>query len=275
MKPNQQFQNQPTMQPDPMMPQGTSQPVVGAQPAMPEAPAMAAAPSEPVFKNDAPKKNNGMMIGLIVACIVAVGGIAFGAFGMISGGQDTTKLQQQVATLQQQNAELAGQITAETITITTPSEEEVELEPVVVENTSDFIYVGEWGLKIAIPEDLSFVSYRYLKSPFSAGAGYGEYLGVSAVQANAVEGLPAFANPFVNYGMMCYVDRFPVDTDATQVNAAANLGQFIMSDGDYNYYFVGPQATYSAGDEARSAIEISSVEIIKNMLTNPENYSAI
>lgn len=59
---------------------------------------------------DKPQQNKGMLIGLIVAAVVAVGGIGFGVFSMISGNQKTDNLNKQIATLKSQNSELQNQI---------------------------------------------------------------------------------------------------------------------------------------------------------------------
>ena len=57
-----------------------------------------------------PKQNKGMLIGLVAAIIVAVGGIGFGVFMMISGNQRADSLNKQISTLKSQNSELQNQV---------------------------------------------------------------------------------------------------------------------------------------------------------------------
>lgn len=67
----------------------------GPAPAMPETPK---------------KKNNGMLIGLILCLLVAAGGIGFGVFAMMDGNAQTTELNKQISSLKKQNSDLLEQI---------------------------------------------------------------------------------------------------------------------------------------------------------------------
>lgn len=56
-----------------------------------------------VFK-DKPKKNKGMIAGLIILALLAAGGIGFGVWAFLSGNQKEAKLNEQISDLQSQLA---------------------------------------------------------------------------------------------------------------------------------------------------------------------------
>lgn len=56
------------------------------------------------------KKSNGMLIGLILCLLLAVGGISFGVWAMLDGNAQKDKLNTQISNLQSQNNDLLSQI---------------------------------------------------------------------------------------------------------------------------------------------------------------------
>ena len=102
------------------------------------------------------KANKGLLFGLILCLILAIGGIGFGVYEMIDGNAKVDKLNKQNSALQVQNNELAEKLAA----LQGEGKDE---------NTADYIYVGEWGMKIKIPEgnDLrDFISSYTYKSGY-------------------------------------------------------------------------------------------------------------
>ena len=69
------------------------------------APAPMTTPMNPggdvVFK-DKPKKNKGMIIGMIILAFLAAGGVGFGVWAFLSGNQKEAKLNEQISDLQSQ-----------------------------------------------------------------------------------------------------------------------------------------------------------------------------
>ena len=92
-----------------------------------------------MFEN-APKKSNGMLIGLVLCLILAIGGIGFGVWAMMDGNSRAQKKDEQISQLQSQLAE--------------KSEVVVEDDTTVVEDTS----VGEYKNPV-IRSDNTEVSY--------------------------------------------------------------------------------------------------------------------
>lgn len=61
-------------------------------------------------ENDKKKGNMGMLIGLIVAVVLALGGIGFGVFATIQKANDADSYEKQIASLKKTNAELSDQL---------------------------------------------------------------------------------------------------------------------------------------------------------------------
>lgn len=98
----------------------------------------------PVFRDTPRKSGKGMMIGMICFALLAASGIAFGVWAMLDGNQKAEKLNAQITELNNQLSE-SNYVTEE-------QEGSIGSEGEGVE-TSDYVYIGEWGLKIAKPEN--------------------------------------------------------------------------------------------------------------------------
>ncbi len=98
---------------------------------------------------------NGLKIATAIACVVAVCGIGFGVYGMMQSFQKDN----QISGLKVQVEDSNGKITTlETEKIETNDEKGTTVtiadSAIKNENTEDYIYVGEWGIKIRIPDSL-------------------------------------------------------------------------------------------------------------------------
>ncbi|MBQ3413281.1 hypothetical protein IJH33_00280 [Candidatus Saccharibacteria bacterium] len=97
-----------------------------------------ATPAEVAPMSVEPKKKaktNVWMIGMIVASVVALIGIVFGVMMMVQKNNSETSLNKQISTLKSQVTQLQNQI---------------DEEPETVEvNPAGYVYIGEWGIKIA------------------------------------------------------------------------------------------------------------------------------
>ncbi|MBR3132390.1 hypothetical protein IKG33_03210 [Candidatus Saccharibacteria bacterium] len=112
--------------------------------------------SDIVF-NDKPKKSGGMILGMVLFAILAAGGIGFGVWAMMDGNAQKEQLNEQINTLKTQNNELMDKLGAAGSGSNTTDE-----TTTLNVNTADYIYVGEWGIKIKIPEGKSSeVSYLF------------------------------------------------------------------------------------------------------------------
>lgn len=97
MEPNQNIQGAPIVQNE----QFNNGPVMGSTVAQSE-PSVAKAPKD--------KKNNGMLIGLILCIVIAICGIGFGIWAMMDGNSRVDGLNTQIKALQGQNVSLSDKV---------------------------------------------------------------------------------------------------------------------------------------------------------------------
>ena len=201
------------------------------------------------------KKGKGMLYGMILCAVLAIGGIGFGVWMMMDGNTQKETLNTQISALKQQNNELQEKL-SNVMTATTDTDTDTSTI-----NTADYIYVGEWGLKIKIPEELSTIGYE-----FSEGS-YGEYLTIAGAKTENSENLFNYtdASKFFTGSLM----------RSNSEDGFYPYGTLVYTDDEQNkYYYEGPQADMGSTEEEISAWR-AGVDLIKEMLTNSENYSKI
>ena len=146
----------------------------------------------------------------------------------------------------------------------------------------DYVYIGDWGLKIKKPENpsLAHIDYYYSTEPAMSLEGNYSY-GGSTVCFTGVVSYSQVANSYQDYArpdgtawLYC-ISRAPESFEGTF--ASSSFGQkdraFMNKDG-YNYWEQTPQDFFST-DEDTVFVETQTVEIFKQMLSNPNNYSSI
>ena len=202
------------------------------------------------------------MLGMILFALLAAGGVGFGVWAMMDKNAEVGKLNTQIADLKKQITQLKKQIPVDYEDEEGTEDEEpadVEVEDV---NTEDYIYVGEWGLKIKIPDSLSMVGYNF------GNGTYGEWLSVAGLK-NGVTGEAVYKYTYVEDYIAGQIVRSNSD------DGFYPYGALVYTDDEQNnYYFTGPQADMGSTEE-ETAIWKESAEIVKEMLTNPDNYSKI
>ena len=232
-------------------------PVTPVASAAPVAPADSTSKKDDVVFKDKSSGGKGMLYGMILCMILAVGGIGFGVWTMMDGNSQKEALNQQVSTLEQQISEL--QEKTDSASAVTPDSDIASDASIV--NTADYIYVGEWGLKIKIPEGLSAIGYEF-------GEGnYGEYLAIAGAKIDSSENLFKYTN----------IDNFLAGqiSKSNSEDGFYPYGTLVYTDSDQNkYYYEGPQADMGSTEEETNAWR-AGADLIKEMLMNPENYSKI
>lgn len=125
----------------------------------------------------------------------------------------------------------------------------------------EYIYLRDWGLKVKIVMGLTELSYNYQNDD------YAEVLIWGAKQDKSANYTPDFAKQTKNSGPLGTVVRVP-----RYERAAA--GRLIWYDDYYNYYYQGPSGVPQVSEDEMSWW-VESYLLIKDMLTNADNYVKI
>ena len=209
-----------------------------------------------VLGNQPRKKNKGMVIGMAVLAVLAAGGIGFGVWAVLDKNQESANLNNQIADLNSQLAE--QQAVAEVDEGTT-----ADIDADSSKSTSEYIYVGEWGIKIKIPENLGNISY--IVNNWDEDNFAGTSLCVQGATTGHDNQKPSFIKMNAEGAYVC----LGKNTKSISV-ADGGAGNQTFEVGEY--YVTGPQAL--AGDGTDQDWEIESVNAIKAMLSE-ENITEI
>jgi hypothetical protein len=181
---------------------------------------------------------------------------------MMDGNAQKDALNSQISALKQQNSELQGKLDNGGDTIINIGADGNEV------NTADYIYVGEWGLKIRIPEGLNKVSYA-----FKQNGGLDRVEGSTVTVSGTVgDNLSDFANMYKNNSPLGAINR--ILKGAYGDGLDCQYSSLVFSDDDYNYCYEHPQSVYSTSQEEQD-LEVKTADLIEQMLNNAENYSKI
>lgn len=202
---------------------------------------------------EAPKKpSNKSRIAIIILAIIALAGIGFGSFGLIQNNQKA----QEIKVLQEAKINAGSAIKTE-----------ISTEPAIkTKNPADYIYIGEWGIKIKKPQDLKVTVYTYKIMTDTESL---NIYGFNTVQ----QGLPNFVDrDRGNDGLGVIFKRHKDEEIPPQ-----SPTELVYSDGEYNYYAYVPlddgyEGSYDTDKEDWKA---ENRDLIYNMISNPENYSKI
>ena len=206
------------------------------------------------------KSGNSLKITTTIACIVAVCGIGFGVYGMMQSSQKDSQISDLKVQIDDLNGKIAALGTGE-IKVNDENDAINEIVDSTKENPEDYIYVGEWGIKIKILNELSNISYEYLGDGYHRSC---RTLGVSA-STKGDGSKPSFVKTGGDNGdYLGYVMRCPKE-DFYPYGAVINI-----DDPNYSYYYERIQHYITQTDW-----ESESVDTVNNMLMNPDNYSAI
>ncbi|MBR3143710.1 hypothetical protein IKF12_00705 [Candidatus Saccharibacteria bacterium] len=203
------------------------------------------ASDEPIVLGGEKKTSKGMIAGLIVLAIVAVAGIAFGIIELMQ----VSNKDKEIADLNQQVTNCANvgnnSGTAEKIEVTCPDGTQMEVENTTeTVDTKEYIYVGEWGLKIKKVKGLTIEKYSFV-----------------IVDDDTLSRVELYAGGEGDYPLGSVV-RIGKDEEAV------GLFNKVFSEGDFDYYISGPNGSIPSELE-------QALELVKEMITNLENYSKI
>lgn len=131
----------------------------------------------------------------------------------------------------------------------------------------DYIYIGEWGIKVKVPEGLKNISYRFNNIQFAA---------TEETEAFVIESLCVSG---ILDTMTFTPEAFRIDNQAglgclsRTTNAAHADSPDIVKELDgYYYEYAHPQAILSV-DEQEQKQEAEVTKLIEQMLTNSDNLT--
>lgn len=206
------------------------------------------------------KKSSGSKMPMIALAILAVLGLGFGVFGMVLAGGKSSE----IASLKEDNAkktEAINKIEENLGTEVIKVEEEngtekVEIVEIATTSSGQYVYIGQWGIKLRIPDEIGSVQYTF--DGYATNQAFcvsGQKKGAQAVAkfADLLGSVHESAGP-----MGCLTRT----TDKTGPTPSATR---VYEDDNYSYVYAGPQAIM--GDEWTKDEEVETVGLIKKMLT--------
>ena len=243
-----------------MQPDNNAQNNVGAEidaalksaEASPQENVMAAGTADDKKNDEKSKMSKKQIVGLVVLSLIAIGGVLFGVYGMNSQNEQIAQLtvratdaERKVSSLETGKTTISD-LDKETADITDSATiNNTEL------NTKDYIYIGEWGIKIN--EE-------------------GEYLYINGMYGDG-QTIPSYINTSIKDAWLICLSRYPKGFDISTLGASSP-GGLVYSDDGYDYYVSRAQA-YNSENEADTESEIKTVNAIEDVLRKTDSYSSI
>lgn len=250
---------QPTSTPTPNPPAPTSADIVNKLPA------------------SAQKVLNKNSLWIIIAlALVSIFSVTFGIYQMIESSHAKERVSSLESELEEKNklivqygAALGLDVSQSNKPGNSSKPSEDKTEPSLIAS-KDYIYIGEWGIKIKIPNGLKNVSYVFNDDLYPEQDGYKS--DASSICATGILDDMAYTpesfrihNNRPGFGCLARISK----------EELIHTGQASADDKnlpDYSYIYSGPQAvTGINGQEITWELEI--VKLVKEMLSNPDNQS--
>ena len=108
--------------------------------------------TEPIINNNTPNNKKGWIIATAIISIIAVCGIGFSIYSVVQSSQKDN----QISDLENQVDFLGDELSS----ANSKQNETTNYLTTTNGDTKDYVYVGEWGLKIKIPEELFYLDYQ-------------------------------------------------------------------------------------------------------------------
>lgn len=222
---------------------------------------------------------------MVAMGVVAIVGLIFGVYGFNSDAEQRARADQLQAELDEANqllvkygTQLGIKVNEYGRPIENPEDEDSKEEsPAEIKiASSEYIYIGEWGIKLKIPDELANVSYIYdgtdLEGVTSIRVtGLPKTFDYTSAEAGEI---PAFADlrgndmPVgLNLSGLGILSRIPkVESGDKTICSDEHLGEVVYSDKKYCYLYNHPQAVFST-DELEQKYEVEATELVQKLLT--------
>ena len=209
-------------------------------------------PASAMAQPEKKKNKTGMIAGIVCLALLAVAGLSFGAYAMITKDAAVADVRAKCGNDKTDNElpvpDEETKDEYEVSDVTCPDGTKVEVEVPSIKNPSEYIIVGEFGIKIKKPENwLSVISkYTY----------YNDW----------PHAVPTF-EVVDREGNLAYISPIGTDCESTTFGYSAcfNIGD--------TYYAVSEMPNPSGMTEADGLTE--TYRAFYDFVTNPDNYSKI
>ena len=202
--------------------------------------------TEPIINNNTPNNKKGWIITTAIISIVAVCSIGFSIYSVVQSSQKDN----QISDLKNQVDFLGDELSS----ANSKQNETTNYLTTTNGDTKDYIYVGEWGLKIKISEELLYLDYQISHSS-----------DISTLCLNG--GGPDDKNYTADVGML-NIEVMSIGC----INKGANAEKDFSINGD-NFWYTSYQGDF--GPNITEEVFERNEKVIREMLTNPANYSPI
>lgn len=214
---------------------------------------------------------------MIILAVLTCAGIGFGIFGLIMSSQSNRRseslsgeLEQKDEALKQVEEKLGAQIKIEESAKDKVEDKEEEAASVDVSAARDYIYIGDWGIKIKVSENLASVSYVFSRVQ------YPDILYISGATKDG-QYVPSFVENSLHMGSgLIAIGRYSKDdqnilAETDPASGARRLwyggtiaGTVIYEDDGYYFSYSHSQA--AVGDESEKQWEANSADALEKMV---------
>ncbi len=217
--------------------------------------------------NEEGKMSKNAIIGIIILTIIAIAGVAFGIFGMMQKNNSVADLKVQIknedgttTTIETPKIETTTVNGDTTVTITDSN--------ITTENPEDYVYLGDWDLKIKIGDELEvFQLTHYVDDDCEDYS----FLTVNPEQKSVISQKYGVAVDNGDIFPQVFLERC-AKADAPQYH---QLEPLFSDDGEYVYYIHSSSgAIFEYYGEAGSYISEANAKMIE-ILEDLNNYSKI
>ncbi len=225
------------------------------------------------------KSKNSSKIAMIILAVLATAGLGFGVYEYLQNGDKSAKIAELTAKLDLIKTETGTELVEKV----EDGVERTYVEPTTTTETvatKDYIYIGEWGIKIKIPETLKNINYTYNRH-INDTDNYGGSFYVSARlkddPVDVTDGSADFGDMYFNSGLAA-IGIYPDPNQCSNAWEAPDTKceiTVVSSEGNtLGIRVSGSQTAYSA-DESQREWESKARTAIIQFLSDPSNYSAI
>lgn len=208
------------------------------------------------------------VVTIVILIVLLLGVMGFGVYEVLMN----LRLEDEIAEIRQENENLSVEMQGEQEKTETEDEtEQVEEKTEATEEASeDYIYVGQWGIKIKVPEELKNISYNFTGSDvlYVSGVvcGNGRCQYVPQFLKNSAErgtGLGALSRVPKD---QAYPETIKIGEYAKSNWLERGYGKVVYIEDDYFYAYEKANGLW--GPESEWEWEKESTNLVEEMLKN-------